>query len=70
MRCELGKKMQKRSLGKTDIMVSEIAFGGVEIGLPYGVHKELMPEDKAIDLLKATVDSGINFFDTAMADHE
>jgi aryl-alcohol dehydrogenase-like predicted oxidoreductase len=26
-----------RSLGKTGIMVSELAFGGVEIGLPYGV---------------------------------
>jgi aryl-alcohol dehydrogenase-like predicted oxidoreductase len=57
--------MQKRSLGKTGIMVSEIAFGGVEIGLPYGVHKELMPQDAAINLLKAAVDSGINFFDTA-----
>jgi len=57
--------MNKRSLGKTGIMVSELAFGGVEIGLPYGVHKELMPQDAAISLLKATVDSGINFFDTA-----
>ncbi|MEN6384387.1 MAG: aldo/keto reductase [Phycisphaerales bacterium] len=57
--------MNKRSLGKTGIIVSELAFGGVEIGLPYGVHKELMSEDKAIDLLKAAVDSGINFFDTA-----
>jgi len=57
--------MRRRSLGKTGIMVSEIAFGGVEIGLPYGVHKEFMPQDVAIDLLKAAVDSGINFFDTA-----
>ena len=46
-------------------MVSELAFGGVEIGLPYGVHKELMPQDAAIDLLMAAVDSEINFFDTA-----
>jgi len=35
--------MYRRSLGKTGIMVSELAFGGVEIGLPYGVHKERMP---------------------------
>ena len=46
-------------------MVSELAFGGVEIGLPYGVHKELMSQDAAIDLLRAAIDSGINFFDTA-----
>ena len=57
--------MRRRLLGKTGITVSELAFGGVEIGLPYGVHKELMPQDAAIDLLKAAVDSGINFFDTA-----
>jgi len=57
--------MKIRSLGKTGIMVSELAFGGVEIGLSYGVHKELMPQDAAIDLLKAAVDSGIIFFDTA-----
>jgi len=57
--------MRKRLLGKTGIMVSELAFGGVEIGLPYGVHKELMLQDAAISLLKAAVDAGINFFDTA-----
>jgi aryl-alcohol dehydrogenase-like predicted oxidoreductase len=57
--------MNKRSLGKIGILVSELAFGGVEIGLPYGVHKELMPQDDAMRLLQAAVDSGINFFDTA-----
>jgi 1-deoxyxylulose-5-phosphate synthase len=57
--------MQERLLGRTGIVVSEVAFGGVEIGLPYGAHKELMPQEAAIDLLKAAVDSGINFFDTA-----
>ncbi|HBG26090.1 MAG: hypothetical protein A2Y10_00420 [Planctomycetes bacterium GWF2_41_51] len=57
--------MNKRLIGKTGIKVSELAFGGVEIGLPYGVHKDLMPENEAISLLKAAVDSGINFFDTA-----
>ena len=57
--------MRNRSLGKTEIMVSELAFGGVEIGLPYGIYKELMPQDAAVDLLRAAVDSEINFFDTA-----
>ena len=36
--------MKMRSLGKTGIMVSELAFGGVEIGLSYGVHKDLMAQ--------------------------
>ena len=61
----LQKIMNKSSLGKTGIEVSEIAFGGVEIGAPYGVHKELMPQDAAVSLLKAAVDVGINLFDTA-----
>jgi len=29
--------MINRPLGNTGIFVSEIAFGGVEIGMPYGI---------------------------------
>ena len=29
--------MNQRTLGRTGIQVSEIAFGGVEIGMPYGI---------------------------------
>lgn len=61
--------MKKRKLGNTGIEVSEIAFGGVEIGLPYGIgvnsDKDMISEAKAIDLLRLALDSGINFFDTA-----
>lgn len=58
--------MEKRYLGNTGIEISEIAFGGVEIGMPYGIGvDELMPEKEAIDLLHAAVDKGLNFFDTA-----
>ena len=61
--------MEKRNLGKTNIQVSEIAFGGVEIGLPYGIGvkntADMLPETEAIRLLHTAVDSGINFFDTA-----
>lgn len=61
--------MKKRLLGRTQIEVSEIAFGGVEIGMPYGIGSEsqndMLSENNAIDLLHAAVDSGINFFDTA-----
>jgi 1-deoxyxylulose-5-phosphate synthase len=61
--------MKKRPLGKTGIQVSEIAFGGVEIGLPYGIGVEseadMLTETEAIALLQAALEAGINFFDTA-----
>ena len=61
--------MQKRSLGATGMEVSEIAFGGVEIGFPYGIgmetHDQLPSEEEAVALLRAALDQGINLFDTA-----
>ncbi len=61
--------MNKRKLGKTGIEVSEVAFGGVEIGLPYGIGinstEDMLSEAEAIRLLRAALDAGINFFDTA-----
>lgn len=61
--------MKTRKLGKTGIEVSEIAFGGVEIGIPYGIgvnsHADMLSRDKAVELLYEALDKGINFFDTA-----
>lgn len=61
--------MKKRFLGNTGIEVSEIAFGSVEIGMPYGIgvksKTDMLSEDGAIELLNKALDSGINFFDTA-----
>lgn len=61
--------MEKRTLGNTGLKVSEIAFGGVEIGIPYGlgVHSEaeMLQEKDAIKLLHLSLDRGINFYDTA-----
>jgi len=61
--------MKKRKLGRTGIEVSEIAFGGVEIGIPYGIgvnsETDMLSRDKAIELLHEALDKGINFFDTA-----
>lgn len=61
--------MKKRFLGNTGIEVSEIAFGCVEIGMPYGIGvdsaKDMLPEHAAIGLLNTALDNGINFFDTA-----
>ena len=56
-------------MGKTGIEVSEVAFGGVEIGIPYGIGvktaTDMLSETDAIKLLHTAIDSGINFFDTA-----
>ncbi|HRQ52110.1 MAG TPA: aldo/keto reductase, partial [Agriterribacter sp.] len=61
--------MRKRNLGNTGIQVSEIAFGGVEIGMPYGIgvkwEEDMLPEKDAVQLLLGALDSGLNFFDTA-----
>src|SRR5690606_11979227 len=61
--------MQRRFLGNTGIAVSEIAFGGVEIGMPYGIgvkwEEDMLPEKDAERLLLTALDSGLNFFDTA-----
>lgn len=61
--------MNYRLLGNTGISVSELAFGTVEIGLPYGIgvheQKDMITESDAILLLQEALDKGINFFDTA-----
>lgn len=61
--------MNKRQLGKTGIQVSEIAFGGVEIGIPYGIgvkgRSDMLSHLDAIKLLHTALDEGINYFDTA-----
>jgi aryl-alcohol dehydrogenase-like predicted oxidoreductase len=61
--------MKQRLLGNTGIHVSEIAFGGVEIGMPYGIgvkgKADMVSQAEAVYLLHAALDNGINFFDTA-----
>ncbi len=51
--------MQKRKLGKTDMMVSAVGFGGIPI---QGVSFE-----EADRIFKKALDEGINFFDSARA---
>lgn len=61
--------MRKKTIGNTGIEVSEVAFGGVEIGVPYGIgvrsEADMLAEQDAICLLHMALDRGINFFDTA-----
>ncbi len=49
--------VEKRSLGRTGMMLSMIGFGGI-------VVKDAKPED-ASALVKLAIDSGINYFDVA-----
>lgn len=56
-------------MGRTGLSVSEIAFGGVEIGMPYGIgvrdKKDMLSHGQAVRLLHSALDQGINLFDTA-----
>lgn len=64
-------RMTYRPLGRTNLTVSALALGTVELGMDYGIaapgHFERPAEAAAIDLVHATLDAGINFIDTARA---
>ncbi len=63
--------MRQRPLGNTGLHVSEISFGCVELGIPYGIgvksQADMLPEAEAVRLLQAALAAGLNFFDTAPA---
>lgn len=63
--------LPSRRLGRTGIVVSEIAMGTVELGLPYGIgvtrEEQLPSEQDAVELLRQALDAGVTFFDTAPA---
>lgn len=63
--------MQYRTFGRTDLQVSALALGTVELGLDYGIpapgHFGRPAEADAIRLVHAALDAGINFIDTARA---
>ena len=50
--------MERRQLGKTDMQVSVLGFGGAEIGF------EAASEDTVERLLKSALDAGLNVIDT------
>lgn len=53
--------MNERAFGRTGIRVSEIGLGTWQIGSAWGE----VPETEALKILRAAVDHGVNFFDTA-----
>jgi aryl-alcohol dehydrogenase-like predicted oxidoreductase len=54
--------MQKRTLGKSDLEVSAIGLGCMGMSFSYGPPKD---KNEMITLLRAAVDRGVTFFDTA-----
>ncbi len=58
--------MELRQLGDTEIRLSPLGLGTVEIGMPYGIGKPAPPPDEeCIALLHRAVERGINYIDTA-----
>lgn len=60
--------MQYAKLGNTDIKVSRVCLGGMQFGIPQpGFHQWVIGQPDVSDIIKACIDRGINFFDTANA---
>ena len=55
--------MKYRNLGKNGFRVSEIGLGCWQLGGDWG--EDPVEEDKALSILRAAVDAGVNLFDTA-----
>jgi aryl-alcohol dehydrogenase-like predicted oxidoreductase len=56
--------MQKRTLGKSGLEVSAIGFGCMGLSFGYGPATS---RDEGIAIIRAAVDGGVTFFDTAEA---
>ena len=56
------KNMQERKLGKSNLEVSAIGLGCMGMSFSYGPPKD---KKEMTDLLRAAVERGVTFFDTA-----
>src|SRR5690349_3989566 len=54
-------RMKQRPFGKTGFVAGEVGLGTWQIGGSWGD----VAEDTAMEILRAAVDAGTNFFDTA-----
>jgi aryl-alcohol dehydrogenase-like predicted oxidoreductase len=63
--------MKYRRLGRTNLQVSEISLGTVELGQEYGIptngHPLRPTEAESVHLLNWALEMGVNFIDTARA---
>src|SRR6201981_2054436 len=59
--------MQYATLGNTGLLVSRLCFGTMTFGDSRGLYKAISAVDQAgaDELVKTSIDGGINFFDTA-----
>ena len=61
--------MQYRLLGRTQLSISEVSLGTVELGMEYGLkgitESNIPAEADARNLLNRAIDLGVNFIDTA-----
>lgn len=57
--------MEYRRLGKTGLKVSRLCLGCMSFGKPGTQHDWSLDEEASRPLIRAAVESGINFFDTA-----
>jgi aryl-alcohol dehydrogenase-like predicted oxidoreductase len=67
-RMETNLKIQMRHLGKTDILVTPIGLGVMELaggGGLIGRMFPVIPQEEKNAIIKAALDGGINWFDTA-----
>src|SRR5512137_2302320 len=65
---EMIKNIQLRHLGKTDILVTPIGLGVMELaggGGQAGRMFPVIPQEEKNAIVKAALDGGINWFDTA-----
>jgi len=65
---ETNKKIQLRHLGKTDILVTPVGLGVMELaggGGLVGRMFPVIPQEEKNAIIKAALDGGINWFDTA-----
>lgn len=57
--------MQKRTLGRTGLKVTQLGFGAMEIRGPRIWHGRAVTDEQAERILNAVLDAGINFIDTS-----
>ena len=58
--------MRYKNLGRTGLKVSELCLGCMTFGTPErGDHPWTLPEAKSRPIIRAALEAGINFLDTA-----
>ena len=62
-----GRNMEYKTLGNTGLLVSRLCLGTMTFGDGRGLFKAISAVDQAgaDELVKTSIDGGINFFDTA-----